>query len=244
MTRRKRWLLPLVSIVALVAAALYIYPPGKFQLNRRRAEGESSLRAIESLRGVLPGIDTAVTDDTTFQPGASGGLSPQNTVFVHAEDLADLGADSPIAFRFCDSDLKRAAFLVRNGRFPEEARLSPLVDTPWVIDFHVDLLARVKYAVVIREQRYDAPKLLDNGEFDSGYYEGEALFFEIPSRKLLGRFSIEGSNEFLIRTRDMPQNALLTDLGDQVRKNLKGEVIRRYPAFGDQSNADAPCSDF
>ena len=237
-------MLPILTIVGLVAAALYIYPPGRIQLNRRRAEGESSLRAIESLRGVLPGIDTVVKEDTTFQPGASGSLSPQNTAFVHAEDLADLGADSPIAFRFCDSDLKRAAFLVRNGRFPDEARLSPLVDTPWVIDTHVDLLAAVKYVVVIREQRYDAPKVLESGEFESGYYDGEVLFFEIPSRKLLGRLSIEGSNKFLVRSHQMPQNALLSDLGDQVRKNLDDEVIRRFPAFGDQSRAYAPCSVF
>lgn len=237
-------MLPILTIVGLVAAALYIYPPGKIQLNRRRAEGESSLRAIESLRGVLPGIDTVVKEDTTFQPGTSGRLSPQNTAFVHAEDLADLGADSPIAFRFCDSDLKRAAFLVRNGRFPDESRLSPLMDTPWVIDAHVDLLAAVKYVVVIREQRYDAPKVLDNGEFESGYYAGEVLFFETPSRKLLGRLSIEGSNKFLVKSHQTPQNALLSDLGDQVRKNLDDDVIRRFPAFGDQSRAYATCSVF
>lgn len=242
MRRRKSWLLSIVGIVALIAAALFIYPPGRIELNRRRAEGESSLRTIESLRGELPGIDSLAKEDTTFQPVTFGPLSPQNTAFVHAEDLADLSVDSPIAFRFCESDLKRAAFLVRNGRFPNTSRLSPLLDTPGFIAANVDRIASLKYLVVIRRQRYDAPELLDTGEFDSGYYAGEALFFEIPSRQLLGRLSIEGSNTFLIRTRETLQNALLTDLGDQVRKHLDEEVTRRFPAFEDQSRAYATCS--
>lgn len=245
MRTRRRWLLSIVGIAALVAAALFIYPPGRIELNRRRADADSSLRAIESVRNELPGIDTTADRDTTFQPGTFGQLTPENTAFVHAEDLADLSADSPIAFRFCSTDLKRAAFLVRNGHFPHQTRLSPLLDTPAIIGATVDRIASLQYLVVIQERRYDAPKLLENGEFESGYYAGEALFFEVPSRKLLGRFWIEASNGFLVKSREIGQNALLGDLGDNARKNLDGEVTSRFPAFANESSrAYAPCSEF
>lgn len=234
-----------MGIAALVAAALFIYPPGRIELNRRRADAESSLRAIESVRNDLPGIDTTANRDTTFQPGTFERLTPENTAFVHAEDLADLSADSPIAFRFCSNDLRRAAFLVRNGHFQHQTRLSPLLDTPDFIDMTVDRIVSLKYLVAIQGRRYTAPKLLEGGEFEAGYYGGEALFFEIPSRKLLGRFWIEASNGFIVRSRESGLNALLVDLGEDARRNLDGEVTRRFPAFANESSrAYAPCSDF
>src|SRR5438552_19168728 len=107
MRGRKIWSW-LLLIVAIVGVAAWFYPPGKFELHRRRAEAESSLRVMESLHGELGKIP-ASDSDTTFQLGLARLVVPENTAFVHSEDLTDLATDAPITLRFCDSQLKRVA---------------------------------------------------------------------------------------------------------------------------------------
>jgi hypothetical protein len=220
----------LLLILAIVGVALYFYPPGKIQLNRRRTEAESSLRAMESLHGELGKIP-ASDSDTTFQPGLARLIAPENTAFVHSEDLTDLATDAPIPLRFCDSQLKRVAFLVRNGQWNSEERLNPVFDTPGLIDDNIDYLAGLKYLFVIRRQSYEAPKLAKMGGFEPGSYSGDVILFEIPSRKVLGHLWIDGSSSSMIESHETPEQALLTNLGDEARKSLDVEVIRRFPAF-------------
>jgi hypothetical protein len=230
MRRRKIWSW-LLLILAIVAVALWFYPPGKFELRRRHADAESSLRAMESLHRELGKIPADVNGDTTFQRGAFGKPNPENAAFVHAEDLTDLATDAPIPLRFCESQLKQVAFLVRNGQWNSEERLNPVFDTPGWIDDNIDYLAGLKYLFVIRRQSYDPPKIPKMGGFESGNYSGDVLLFEIPSRKLLGRLWINGSNTSMIESHETPEQAVLTNLGNEVGNSLDEEVTTRFPAF-------------
>jgi hypothetical protein len=230
MRGRKIWTL-LLLVLVIVGVALFFYPPGRIQLGRRRAEADSSLRAMESLHQELGKIPAEVTGDTTFQRGSYGIVAPENAAFVQSEDLTDLAADAPVPLRFCDSQLKRVAFLVRNGRWNSEERLNPVFDSPGLIDENVDYLTGLRYLFVIRQQSYGPPKLSKMGGFESGNYSGDVLLFEISSRKLLGRLWINGSNTSMIESHETPEQALLTNLGDEVRKSLDEEVTSRFPAF-------------
>ena len=240
---RKVWLV-LALLAIVVGGGLFVYPPGRIELDRRRAGGEASLRAIESLRGELPGISKEFSEDTVFKPGGSGKLSPQNTAFVHAEDLSNLAVPAPMVFRYCESQLKQAASLVRTSKWPDGGRLSPIVDWPDLIDSQMDYLGALRYVFIIRKQRYDPPQVLNNGRYDAGTYWGDALLFQIRPQKFLGKIWISGSNRsFMVEGTGTAHEVLITDLQRQVRSDLDAEVSRRFPAFGTpSSNLNLTCA--
>lgn len=186
---------------------------------------------MESLHGELGKIPASAPGDTgSVQPGLSRIIAPENSAFVHAEDLTDLATDAPIPLRFCESELKHDAYLVRNRRWSAEDRLNPFFDTPGFMDEKIDYLKGLKYLFVIRRQSFYAPKA-HGGGFESGSFSGDVLLFEIPTRKVLGQFPIYGSNGSMIETSEAPADAVLTDLGNKVRTSLDEQVTSRFPAF-------------
>jgi hypothetical protein len=223
--------------------AAYFYPPGKIQLHRRRAEAETSLRAIETLRTELGKIPPLKGGDTVFvAAGISRAIGPENAAFVQAEDLTDLSADTGAPLRFCESRLNRVAYLVRNGRWTPDEKLNLFLDTPGFIDENIDYVKGLRYLFVIRRETFAAPKLGKTGGFESGAYSGDLILFEIPTRKLLAHHSVYGSNGNWIESHEAPEQAILTDLGAKVRRSIDETVSGVFPAFADSARVNGPCS--
>lgn len=96
-----------------------------------------------------------------------------------------------------------------------------------------DLLAHLRYLLVIRTREYTAPVVLDNGQgtfhYQPGRFQGDALLVDLETTRILGGFRIRAENEFAIRL-DRSKLQLEADLATAAQRKIRetlAEILKK-----------------
>jgi len=234
-SRRKGCLLVAALLTAMVAAALALLlpkiPTTRKLLQSHRVEAEVQLAAIEVLaRGLsaVPKVDPDGPLGETVAAGAFGPLSQENTAVFHTEDLADLSAEAKeLPVRVVDPyRVTTPAALVRRGCWPDGKQLAPLFFDYDNVRERLEMLQRLKYMLVVRTLILTEPTMVDDHQYNLGYYSAEVLVFEIPGGRYLGGFTFSTWNSFSVIN-----GTPLGDLESKAEYKFRTEVTDRWPEF-------------
>lgn len=206
---------------------------------------EAAARAnLELLPGLTEAARNAPPMDETAEKALAGikGFKLEylnsNALLIHFEELENptLRRELPLRVnnRSPSVDLAEALGAVKSEPGAKlDTSYKPGLEVESNMNSVWQRMGELKFVMVVRTLNLKDAELAGNKTFFTGTWKGEVLVFELPDKKLLGGFTVEGINHANVKTtvgRD--RENLAADLKLTTRGNLVAGIRRLIPGVG------------
>jgi hypothetical protein len=177
----------------------------------QRTRVEQVFSALVEARSLLEDVGPAFESrGATLDPPLVLG---ETAVVAHGEDLI-----APRQAMVLDLRTSLSEMLPRCARLLENGDASGSASSPGGLQ--LKQCASVRYVVVLRRQRYEAP-VVDEGKrlLTPGSFEGDAVVLDLVARRVVGSFPLKVQNSSF---QDVPTEPL----APQAARNLEAELTR------------------
>lgn len=163
---------------------------------KQRPAVERQFAAVRSLGPRVKAVQPQASPQSSTAPVVleRSGTAESNAAFVYAQDLDHPGEAAPVRLRTLDSvPLLRCGSLLAKGRLVDDPDRQP---SPSLTASTLAACARLRYALVIREQEFTPPRLvLETRHFVPGVYRADVLAFELATGTLVGAYPVSVRSE-------------------------------------------------